>query len=138
MKTWHRATCGALTLILTSTFGAIAQAQAPKELRTKQGAAVAIVNLVSPRKDCSANPGAVALPSIRQQPKGGTVQLQVVVTDVAAAGDCPARKVPAIALIYVPRKDFTGADLIQIEIDTDNRATLLSYRVTVSVAGEPL
>jgi hypothetical protein len=32
-------------------------AQAPKELNTRPGVAVAVVNLVNPRPDCSVNPG---------------------------------------------------------------------------------
>jgi hypothetical protein len=36
------------------------------------------------------------------------------------------------AIAYAPRKDFTGVDAVELEIDTDNRVTLLSYRITVS------
>lgn len=109
-----------------------AHAQAPKELKTRPGVAVAMVNLVNPRSDCSVNPGPVALPSLRQKPANGNIIMQIVVSDVAANGTCPARKMPTIAIAYAPRKDFTGVEAVELEIDTDNRTTLLSYRITVS------
>jgi hypothetical protein len=115
-----------------------AQAQAPKGLKTRPGVAIAMVNLVNPRSDCSVNPGPVALPSLRQKPANGNILMQIVVSDVAANGTCPARKMPTIAIVYAPRKDLTGVDAVELEIDTDNRATLLSYRITVSTQAQPL
>jgi hypothetical protein len=117
-----------------------ALAQTPKELKTRPGVAVAIVNLVNPRADCSVNPGPVALPSLRQKPANGTILMQIIVADVAANGNCPARKIPTIAIAYAPRKDFTGIDAIELEIDVDNRTTVLSYRIIVAAQAqaEPL
>ncbi|RXH10130.1 hypothetical protein [Bradyrhizobium guangzhouense] len=117
---------------------AVAHAQTPKELRTKPGVSVVVVNLINPRPDCSSNPGPVMLPSLRQRPASGIIQMQIVVSDVAAAGNCPARKVPTIALFYTPRKGFSGVDQVQIEVDTENRTTLLSYRIMVGATEEPL
>lgn len=115
-----------------------AGAQTPKELRTKPNVSVAVVNLINPRPDCSVNPGPVALPGLRQPPSHGAIRMLVVVSNVPAAGNCPARKIPAIALIYTPNKGFSGVDAVQIEVDADNRTTLLSYRITVEPAAEPL
>ncbi len=115
-------------------------AQAPKELKTRPGVAVAVVNLVNPRADCSINPGPVALPSLRRKPANGSILMQIVIADVAASGNCPARRMPTIAIAYAPRKDFTGVDTLEIEIDADNRTTVLSYRITVAAQAqaEPL
>jgi hypothetical protein len=121
-----------LAALLLAWLAQPAQAQAPKELKTRPGVAVAMVNLVNPRPDCSINPGPVALPSLRQKPANGNILMQIVISDVAANGNCPARKMPTIAIAYAPRKDFTGVETVELEIDTDNRATLLSYRITVS------
>ena len=43
-----------------------------------------------------------------------------------------------IALIYAPRKDFVGTDLVWVEIDNDNRTTTPSYRIIVGPQAEPL
>jgi hypothetical protein len=50
------------------------------------------------------------VPTLPEKPANGVVQMLIVPTDVAAAGKCPARKVPSIALIYTPNKDFVGVD----------------------------
>jgi hypothetical protein len=90
------------------------------------------------RADCSINPGPVALPGLRQKPANGIVQMQIAIADIPANGNCPARKLPTVALIYTPRKDFTGTDMVEFEIEVDNRVTLLSYRITVATQPEPL
>lgn len=131
-----RGAFGPLVLLLSAS-ACFAQA-APKELKTKPNVSVLVANLVNPRPDCSANPGPVVLPSLRQTPTNGSMQMQIVVADIGASGTCPARKVPAIALIYTPRKDFTGTDSVEIEIDTDNRVTLLAYHISVAAPAEPL
>jgi hypothetical protein len=41
-------------------------------------------------------------------------------------------------LIYTPNKDFVGTESLQIEVDAGNRTTLLSYRIIVQPAAEPL
>ncbi|SRR6266568_362696 len=127
-----------LSIAWASMMVSSALAQTPKELKTKPGVSVALVNLVNPRPDCTVNPGPVFLPSLKQKPSSGTVQMQIVVADVAPTGACPARKIPTIALIYTPNKDFTGVDLVQVEVDAGNRTTSLSYRVSVLPQAEPL
>jgi hypothetical protein len=115
-----------------------ASAQSPKELKTRSGTSVVMVNFVNPRPDCSANPGPIAVPVIREKPANGFIQMLIVPTDVAASGKCPARKIPTTALIYTPKKDFVGTDSVQIEVESGNQTTLLSYRITVQAAAEPL
>ena len=127
-----------LPILLLAALAQPAPAQTPKELKTRPGVAVAVVNLVNPRADCSVNPGPVALPGLRQKPANGSVLMQIVIADVAASANCPARKIPTIAIAYVPRKDFTGVDALEIEIDVDNRTTVLSYRITVAAQAQPL
>jgi hypothetical protein len=97
---------------------------------------VVVVNLVNPKPDCSAVPGPVALPGLREKPTNGTIQVRILVADVPAAGNCLARKIPAIALTYTPNKDFVGADSVQVEVG--NRTTLLSYRLVVLPAAQSL
>jgi len=99
---------------------------------------VVMVNFLNAGPDCSASPGPIAVPVIREKPANGVVQMLIVPTDVAAAGKCPARKIPTTALIYTPKKDFVGTDSVQIEVEAGNRTTLLSYRITVQAAAEPL
>jgi hypothetical protein len=115
-----------------------ASAQSPKELKTKSGTSVVVVNFLNPRPDCSANPGPIAVPVIREKPANGIIQMLIIVTDVAASGKCPARKIPTTALIYTPNKDFVGTDSVQIEVEAGNRTTSLSYRITVQAATEQL
>ena len=73
-----------------------------------------------------------------EKPANGTMQMQILVSDVAANGNCPARKIPTIALIYTPNKDFVGTDSVQIEVEVGNRTTYLSYRLAVLPAAQPL
>ncbi len=127
-----------LPMLLLACLVQPALAQTPKELKIRPGVAVAVVNLVNPRADCSINPGPVALPSLRQKPANGSILMQIVIADVAANGNCPARRMPTIAIAYAPRKDFTGVDTLEIEIDADNRTTVLSYRITVAAQAQPL
>ena len=117
---------------------ASAWAQTPKELKTKVGVSVVLVNFVNARADCSTNPGPVAVPVISGPPANGVVQMQITVTDVAASNNCPARKIPSTALIYTPNKDFSGSDTVQIDVQIGNEKRSLSYRVTVQSASEQL
>lgn len=115
-----------------------AWAQVEKEMKTKSGTPVIIVNLIAPRPDCGSNPGPIAVPVIREKPTNGNIRMQVVATDIAASQNCPARKIPSIALIYTPAKDFVGTDSVQVEIEAGNRTTTLRYRVTVQATAERL
>jgi hypothetical protein len=113
-------------------------AQEAKEIKTKKGTAVALVNLLNARQDCTANMNPVALPIVKEKPGNGTVQMTVSVANVGASGGCPARKVPVITLIYVPIPEFAGSDAVTIEVDDHNKATLLSYKITVQGPGDSL
>lgn len=61
-------------------------AQSPKELKTKPGTPVVLVNLLNARPDCSANPGPVTLPVVSGAPTNGIVQLP----GIALLGRCRA------------------------------------------------
>jgi len=124
--------------IALAQFGSSVPAQDAKELKTKSGTPVVVVNFINARPDCSANPGPTAVPVLREKPANGIIQMQIVATDVAASGNCPARKIPTTALIYTPKKDFIGTDSVQIEVETGNRTTTLSYRITVQATAERL
>ena len=115
-----------------------AAAQTAKELRTKKGVSVPLVNLLNVGPGCTSNPAPVAVPVVREKPANGTVQMLVVVADVAANGNCSARKVPAVALIYSPNDGFVGTDSVGIEIAAGNRTTVLSYHISVMPPGEAL
>ena len=118
--------------------GMDASAQTPKELKTKSGVSVVVVNFLNARHDCSANPGPIAVPVIREKPANGIIQMLIIPTDVAASEKCPARKIPTTALIYTPNKDFVGRDSVLIEVEAGNQTTSLSYRITVQAKAEPL
>ena len=124
-------------LIATAT-GQETLAQSAKELKTKSGASVVMVNLINVRPDCSSNPGPVAVPIVLGKPANGSVQMVIIVTDIPASGNCAARKIPSTALVYTPNKNFAGVDTVQIEVDAGNRSTILSYRITVESAAQPL
>ena len=115
-----------------------ASAQTPKEIKAKSGSSVVIVNFLNARPDCSSNPGPIAVPVIREKPANGIIQMQIIATDVAASGKCPARKIPTTALVYPSNKDFVGTDSVQIEVEIGNRTTSLSYRITVQAPAERL
>ncbi len=116
----------------------MAWAQVPKELKTKAGTPVVLVNLLNARPDCGANPGPVAVPVISGAPSNGLVPLQILVSEIAASGKCPARKVPSIALIYAPNSNFSGSEKVQIEVETGNQKRLLSYHIAVQSPGQQL
>jgi hypothetical protein len=115
-----------------------AAAQTPKEIKARSGIPVVIVNFLNARPDCSSNPGPIAVPVIREKPANGLIQMQIVASDVAAGGKCPARKIPTTALIYTSNKDFIGSDTVQIEVETGNRTTSLSYKIIVQAPAERL
>jgi hypothetical protein len=115
-----------------------AAGQSAKELKTKKGVSVPLLNLLNVRPGCTSNPGPVAVPVIHEKPANGFVQMLIVVVDVAANGSCSAHKVPAVALLYSPKSGFTGTDSVGIEIETGNRTTLLNYNISVGAPGETL
>jgi hypothetical protein len=128
-----------LTVMLFLSLGVVAAAaQSPKELKTKKGMPVALVNLLSTKPGCNSNPGPVAVPLVREKPVNGAVQMMIVAVDVPASATCPARKVPAVTLLYTPKEGFAGTDAVGIEIEIGNRTTLLSYRISVQAPGETL
>jgi hypothetical protein len=115
-----------------------AHAQEAKELKTKKGVSVALINLMNARPDCKPSP--IALPALHEKPANGTIQIQIAVADVAASGNCPAHKVPTLVLIYTPKTDFVGGDSVRIDLETGNRTVTFNYHITVQgpPAGEAL
>jgi hypothetical protein len=127
-----------LSFILVLALGAVpTAAQTPKELKTKKGVPVALVDLLNVKPGCS-SPAPVAVPVVREKPTNGTVQMLIVAVDLAAAGNCSARKVPTVALFYAPKDGFAGTDSVGIEIEIGNRTTLLSYHISVLPPGDTL
>jgi hypothetical protein len=114
-----------------AVFASSAIADDVKELKTTKGKPIAFENFIGARSDCSSNPGPQPFPSLREKPSNGAVGMQIVVSEVAASDSCRARKVPSLALIYIPRPDFVGVDSIQIDIATGNKITTLGFRITV-------
>jgi hypothetical protein len=109
-----------------------AQADSPKEIKTESGKPVVLGNFLSAPANCGSNPGPVPLPKLREKPSHGVVGLQIVVADVAATDGCPARKIPSIAMFYVPSKDFAGKDSVQVEFETnDKKIPTQSFLITV-------
>ena len=127
-----------LAVMLVTAAATAAAAQTAKELKTKKNTPVALVNLLNARPDCSSNTRPIAVPVIREKPTNGTIQMTILVGNVAASGNCPARKVPVITLIYTPKPDFVGGDAVTIDIENGNRTTSLSYSILVQTPGETL
>jgi hypothetical protein len=113
-------------------------AQNAKPLKTKKNTSIALVNLLNPKPDCSANVAPIAVPVVREKPTNGSVQMTISVANVAASGNCRERKVPVITLIYTPKADFVGDDAVTIDIENGNRTTSLSYSISVQTPGETL
>ncbi|MBR1232000.1 hypothetical protein JQ611_08075 [Bradyrhizobium sp. AUGA SZCCT0182] len=107
-------------------------------MKTKPGASVVLINLITARPDCSATPGPSALPVVTALPANGVVQMQIIVSNVPAGNNCPARKVPSTALIYTPNKDFSGSDKVEIDIVAGNQKRSFGYLITVQNPGQQL
>ena len=116
-------------------FGTVAEADAPKEIKTAKNKAVVIGNFFNAPTNCGTNPGPVPLPRLREKPSHGLVGLQIVMADVAATDACPARKIPAIALFYTPSKDFVGSDTVQVEVEAGD-AGITNYSIMIMVQEE--
>jgi hypothetical protein len=118
--------------IAAGLWAGFAQAEEVKRLTIEQGKASIVANFVSAPPDCSNNPGPQPLPVLSQRPLHGRVGMQIGVTNIPAAGDCPARKIPSLAIFYLAPKDFVGADNFQIELDEDStRKNVTSYQIAV-------
>ncbi len=119
----------ALALAAVAAMSAAEAQDAHKEIKVKKGHAAVVANLVASQPNCQF--GAVPVPRIVETPKHGQARLAIVPVDIAAAGNCPARRINAIAIIYAPQKDFTGQDDVTIELIAGNRTVLAAYRLTV-------
>ena len=109
-----------------------AQGDQVKQFTIEQGKATIVADFVSPRPDCSSNPGPQPLPALSQKPLHGRVGMQIGATNIPANGNCPARKIASVAIFYLAPKDFVGADNFQIEVDEDNdKKNVTTYQVTV-------
>ena len=128
----YRPMSAVVAVAIIALSGAPANAQTPQEVKTDKNKSLVLGNFMNAPSNCSTNPGPVPLPRLREKPAHGSVGLQIVVGDVAAAGACPARKIPAIAIFYTPAKDFVGKDSIQIEFEAaDLKIPGLSFVITV-------
>jgi hypothetical protein len=120
---------------MVGLYSSTVSADTPKERKVRSGTTVAVVNL---KPDCSAVPRPVAMPSLHEKPASGTMLVQILVTDVAASGNSPVRKIPAISLSYSPYQDLVGIDAQRIDVEVGNRTTSLSCRLMVSPAAQSL
>ena len=128
----ERSMCVVIAMV-AAMCGSDAKADAPKDIKTESGKPVVLGNFLSAPANCGSNPGPVLLPKLREKPSHGSVGLQIVVADVAATDACPARKIPSIAMFYVPSKDFVGKDSIQVEFETgDKKMPIQSFLITVN------
>ncbi|WP_298873206.1 hypothetical protein [uncultured Bradyrhizobium sp.] len=123
-------------ILLASTI--FASAQTAKQLKTSKGKPVGLLNLVSPKADCTIGTAPMSVPVIREKPSHGVVQMIVLFANVPASGVCPTRKIPVITLIYSPKADFVGSDSVTLDVDDANRTTALSYDISVLATGDAL
>jgi hypothetical protein len=124
---------GVVTIATLLLAGVGAHAADPTEIKTEQGKSVGFANFVAARPDCSSSPGPQPLPVLVKKPANGRIGMQIATTDVASSINCATeRKVPSIALFYVPKPDFVGDDDIQLEVDAgDDKVATLAYRFVV-------
>jgi hypothetical protein len=122
------------TLLASIVTGLVtaAAAEEQKDLSTEQSKAIVIANFVGPAPDCSLTPTPQPLPGLREKPLSGLIGMQILVTDVAASGNCPTRKIPSLALFYMPKQGFVGTDFFLLEVNKgDNSFSTVRYRITV-------
>ena len=106
-----------------------AWSQNAKEIKTTKGRAVGLTNLLALRPDC--NQGLVEIPVVTVKPTHGDLQEGITVLDIPATGNCPARKLPVIVLVYAPENDFVGKDMLTFELHSEGRLQSFSYTITV-------
>ena len=117
---------------IIALFGTVAEADAPKEVKTEKNKAIVLGNFFNAPTNCGINPGPVPFPRLQENPSHGVVGLQIGIADVAATHACPARKIPSIALFYQPSKDFVGNDSVQVEFTPgDAKIPVLSFSIMV-------
>jgi hypothetical protein len=120
---------GMATILLSS----IAIADGPKEVKTEKGKPIVLGNMASQPASCSSSPGPIPLPQLKVKPSHGDVLLQTVMSDLAATDSCPARKIPTIVVLYVPKPDFVGMDTMQLEFEASGkRLPSFNFRITVN------
>ena len=125
----------ALMALAAALSGTSARADEPKEVKTESGKPVVLGNFLNAPPNCATVPGPIPLPKLREKPSHGVVGLQIVMSDVAASGACPERKVASIALFYTPAKDFVGKDSVQVEFETgETKLPTLGFVITVQAA----
>lgn len=120
-----------LALMLLFLGCASARADDQKQLTTTKGMPVLVANLVNPNPDCSANSGFVMLPTLAQKPASGTIVLKSAMIEVPSSGKCEVRKVPGIAIIYVPAQNFLGDDRVEVTLTMGDRAVSRQYDIKV-------
>jgi hypothetical protein len=116
-------------LAAVALFGSPSRADEAKELKTQKGKAVVLGDFLNKPSDCSSNPIPSPLPQLREKPSHGTILMQIGVANVPATDRCPARKIPVLALVYLPSAEFVGTDSVQIEFKPG--APPLWVRITV-------
>ncbi|MGO8913024.1 MAG: hypothetical protein ACLQDM_27380 [Bradyrhizobium sp.] len=126
---------GIATLAAVALLGSVATAEELKELKTEKGKPLVLGNLLNAPRNCSSNSGPNPIPLLREKPSHGRVIMQIVIADLPADDSCPARKIPAIALIFVPDANFIGTDSVQIELDAgSSKLTVQGFRIIVQEA----
>ena len=121
-----------LPLAFAMHFTTPAKADEVKQLTVEKGKGTIIANLVSARPDCSNNPGPQPLPMLSEKPLHGVVGVQLGVSDVPAAGDCPARKISIFRPVLRASAGLRRQRFFQLEINEgNNKQTKVSYQVTV-------
>jgi hypothetical protein len=86
---------------------------------------------VNIKPDCTSGP----LPILRlaEAPQGGRVVIKRAKINVTNAGACLSGEVPGLIAFYVPRKDFSGADKVAIEVKFPDSDRVNMQKITINV-----
>lgn len=124
-----------LAALLLCGVGSEAFAQV-KALKTDKDKSVIVLNLINMTANCQSGP--LVIPEIETKPQNGVLLMQPRALDVPAKGSCLAQKVPAVTIIYIPKKNFVGTETVKIAIQVGDKRSELEYSITVTEAGQKI
>ncbi len=125
----------ALTMAIALTAAAQAQQGEPKrvenQVKAEQGKTTRIAVFFNAKADCTSGP----LPTIRmtEPPSGGAVAIRQVKMKVTNYKSCLAAEFPAYVALYKPKPEFSGTDVVTLEVKNDQGAVVQIRKINITV-----
>ena len=121
-------------LVLTLAGAALAESRTvERTARAQAGRPVRIGVYINVLPDCTSGP----LPTIRltTPPAGGTVTVRKGTVSVTNYKQCLALQVPGFFAIYRSRIEFSGTDMLELEVSYPNgRVEIQKFQIAVGAA----